>query len=476
MLQQKNYITLSRSALYELIWSKPVRDIASDFGISDVALAKRCRALKIPVPGRGHWAKVAAGQKPRRPPLPPFSVRKHEPRPSYVTTHAADGTEATEPAVNFDPQRSTATITVSDPDLPAVTTTPHHSLQDCSGLVKRTARHYKHPQRAELTFTRGETTGPILHLAVSPDTLNRALLFADTLLRAAAEQNWQPIPPREPEPPDPRHYYGRPPEPKPNPGPHYADLSVDGQRIEFRIEEAFDLRELPPTAAALARKKQYPYLRLEKNHEKRWTGRLRLKRAGHHYPYGIDGKSWYDHRARTVESLIPRILADFRAVAVRKQEVDEKNERARLERERQERLRQERAARREAHQTLIFELERQAGAWSRAQLLRRYLRAARRAVGDRPHTVDLQDESIDFFAWAEHYVNQLDPLHIAPHDPELMHEVPHPSYDGHPKDRDRFEKELVRLTGHAWERASKLMAEPTESDDDLDAALDDDSD
>ncbi len=216
MLQQKNYITLSRSALYELIWSKPVRDIASDFGISDVALAKRCRALKIPVPGRGHWARVAAGQKPRRPPLPPFSVRKHEPRPSYVTTHAADGTEATEPAVNFDPQRSTATITVSDADLPAVTTTPHHSLQDCSGLVKRTARHYKHPQRAELTFTRGETTGPILHLAVSPDTLNRALLFADTLLRAAAEQNWQPIPPREPEPPDPRHYYGRPPEPKPH--------------------------------------------------------------------------------------------------------------------------------------------------------------------------------------------------------------------------------------------------------------------
>ena len=125
-----------------------------------------------------------------------------------------------------------------DVDLPAVTTTPHHSLQDCSGLVKRTARHYKHPQRAELTFTRGETTGPILHLAVSPDTLNRALLFADTFLRAAADQNWPPIPPREPEPPDPRHYYGRPPEPKPNPGPHYADLSVDGQRIEFLIEEA----------------------------------------------------------------------------------------------------------------------------------------------------------------------------------------------------------------------------------------------
>jgi hypothetical protein len=48
-----NLITLPRSQLYELVWSKPVRDLAAEFGISDVALAKRCRALKIPVPPRG---------------------------------------------------------------------------------------------------------------------------------------------------------------------------------------------------------------------------------------------------------------------------------------------------------------------------------------------------------------------------------------------------------------------------------------
>ncbi len=49
----QNLITLPRSQLYELVWSKPVRDLAAEFGISDVALAKRCRALKIPVPPRG---------------------------------------------------------------------------------------------------------------------------------------------------------------------------------------------------------------------------------------------------------------------------------------------------------------------------------------------------------------------------------------------------------------------------------------
>src|SRR5690349_19734784 len=63
-------LTLSREDLYELVWSKPMRDLAADFGISDVGLAKRCRRLGIPVPGRGYWARVDAGQQPHRPKLP----------------------------------------------------------------------------------------------------------------------------------------------------------------------------------------------------------------------------------------------------------------------------------------------------------------------------------------------------------------------------------------------------------------------
>ena len=63
-------ITLSREVLYELVWSKPMVELAKDFDISDVALAKRCRRLGIPVPGRGYWARVDAGQQPYRSKLP----------------------------------------------------------------------------------------------------------------------------------------------------------------------------------------------------------------------------------------------------------------------------------------------------------------------------------------------------------------------------------------------------------------------
>ena len=44
----KNYLTLTRQALYDLVWSKPMREVAKDFGISDVGLAKRCAAIARP--------------------------------------------------------------------------------------------------------------------------------------------------------------------------------------------------------------------------------------------------------------------------------------------------------------------------------------------------------------------------------------------------------------------------------------------
>src|ERR1700676_530690 len=53
---------LSRKELYELVWSEPMKILASGFGISDVALKKACTRAEIPTPGLGHWAKKAAGK------------------------------------------------------------------------------------------------------------------------------------------------------------------------------------------------------------------------------------------------------------------------------------------------------------------------------------------------------------------------------------------------------------------------------
>jgi len=60
-----------REALYELVWTAPVMEVARRLGVSDVALAKLCRRASIPIPHRGYWPRIEAGQQIARTPLLP---------------------------------------------------------------------------------------------------------------------------------------------------------------------------------------------------------------------------------------------------------------------------------------------------------------------------------------------------------------------------------------------------------------------
>jgi hypothetical protein len=60
----------TRQQLYELVWAGPMTTQAKSLGISGVGLAKACRRGDIPVPPRGYWARLAAGQRVARTPLP----------------------------------------------------------------------------------------------------------------------------------------------------------------------------------------------------------------------------------------------------------------------------------------------------------------------------------------------------------------------------------------------------------------------
>jgi hypothetical protein len=48
---------LTRRAMYDLVWSRPMTKVAEDLGISDVALKKICDKHRVPTPQRGYWAK-----------------------------------------------------------------------------------------------------------------------------------------------------------------------------------------------------------------------------------------------------------------------------------------------------------------------------------------------------------------------------------------------------------------------------------
>ena len=81
----RNPLTLTRQELYDLVWTHPMTTLAKEFNLSDVALAKRCRAVDVPVPPRGYWARKPSDQAALRTPLPKYRTRSsvvEAPKPS----------------------------------------------------------------------------------------------------------------------------------------------------------------------------------------------------------------------------------------------------------------------------------------------------------------------------------------------------------------------------------------------------------
>ena len=460
-----NPLTLSRKELYDLVWCKPVRDVAKDFGMSDVALAKRCRAVRVPIPPRGYWAKVAAGQTPRKTPLP-----KH--RSTRYTDNSGESTPAAEPTVTFTPRPPPPPAGPAIPPSPeeaalraridALQIAPLDTLLQAHPAVLRTAVKLKHLQSRDFTWPRGTRSGPILQVTNVSDTqLDRALRVLDAVLRGADAMGWHlTAPPPKEEP----SYRGRGDwGPKPAAPPVVGQLLVEDEPLTLRIDERRRQFDHVPTDTEIADKKAGRYV---------WAPRFDFEPSGELRLHLFDAdsrlerKTWKNTKAHPLETQGNKVLHGLldRALELKRDREEQRlRDLARREHERQQALVRQR---RTTNEKLIHELERQAGAWHRARFLRAYLRVARRALHDRPHTVDLQGQSVNFIDWAEHYVNQLDPLHPESRDPDLMHETPHPSYYGTPQDRDRFEKELVRLAGHTWERALKLLAHPTDNDSD----------
>lgn len=438
----QDLLTLSRQDLYELAWSKPIVELAKDFGLSDVALAKRCRKLGIPIPGRGYWARVAAGQTPRQPPL-----KKREeqwPDRSALTFDSPreppDSTEG-RPAGTAEEIALRERIAVLQPPSGA-------DHNPATPAVKRTALLLKRPWRKEMTWNRGEKTGPVVRIDASNLVVDRALRLADAFLVGAAMLGWTFQAPPKPE--ESRNHY-RPEHTPPPTGPVYGHLLVQGEPLAFRIDERHRQVDHVLTEDEKERKRRnqsiYP-----PRYDSIPTGDLRLHLMHPGWKHSI--RTWKDSAKRRLEDQINTILLGFldEAQAIKERRAEER--RIEIERKRREQLRLEQSRRRETNAKLIRQLEMQAGAWMRARLLRSYLRAMKRTLGGTKLETTVDGKDVDFFPWAMHYVDQLDPHSAAPRDPDLMDE----GLLGYRAD-DGIRQTLSRLMGRHWQETWKLSPE-----------------
>jgi len=90
-------VNLGREELYELVWSEPMVRLAKRFALTDVALAKTCKRMGIPVPPRGYWRRKETGYRVGRPALPSL-------KPGMTRQVELRLREAAESTVDMDPE------------------------------------------------------------------------------------------------------------------------------------------------------------------------------------------------------------------------------------------------------------------------------------------------------------------------------------------------------------------------------------
>lgn len=150
-------LILTRQQLYDRVWATPIDALAPTLGLSGRGLGKLCARYDIPVPPRGHWAKLAAGKRVSRPELPfpvradlriQFSVPSGQPKAEEPTAFGEH------PLIAFEQDRANLIavpddLPIAHPGLLAAERPLLRAKRDTAGLVAAPTAPFVHTSREQ---------------------------------------------------------------------------------------------------------------------------------------------------------------------------------------------------------------------------------------------------------------------------------------------------------------------------------------
>ena len=345
-------ILLGRKDLYEAVWEAPLLVLAKRWGVSDVAIGKACRRLKVPLPGRGYWAKASVGLQKARPELPeaPPGLPKQVSFRSQVAREVAVGNHAPK-----NPRTVPPSILAS---LPESQRRPH----PCIGAARKIGQSAK-----ETDGRLGLWRAPV-DLQVSRQSFERALGLLDALFSLLEAQGmkvvWEEDGQR-------RGTY----------------VLVDGQKLKVRMLERRRQVDTPLNA------------------KERWRPRYLLDPTGvlrFEIEYWAPSKTaWEDRKGIRLENLLSQVPAALKVCAV--------EEKRRIAERAAQKARWEEEARQRHEQQVRLKAERK----RRPDLLRQARNAERaRLIRDLCSDASASEEPAvkEWIDWAMSQADALDPL------------------------------------------------------------------
>lgn len=298
--------------------------LAKEFDISDVGLAKVCRKHEIPLPGLGHWAKVAAGKKVKTIPLPhpeddsQIDVGERSPTLRALYAQKREWAKHEKQLLATVPPISVPDALDSPHQLTKATKKFFEELE--AKIARANARKRSHEIYAAPLGQHGRYTCPGskgFDLTVSLGQLDRALLFLDTLVKALETQGFKVSNNAD------------------GPKSHlkYVEAAKDDEGILFSLSEGYRRRMLSPEELRVVREKWS------------WASEYEMVPSGK-FTFTVNGReSWTERRwiddSKKLEERLPAILAEFNDLIPRQKQL--RIDRAR---EKEERWKQERKAER----------------------------------------------------------------------------------------------------------------------------------
>jgi hypothetical protein len=360
-------VKLTREELYERVWAEPMKNLAPHYGLSDVGLAKTCKRLRVPVPGRGYWAKKAAGHPVKMKPLPPLPMNPSLSDREVTLGYHAEPTHVSERPNALRKQKQFEFAPENLVVVPDTLRSPHP-------LIRRTEQILKQSGKSTFKQFLYNYQESYLDVEVTRDLLPRALRIMDALLKAFEERGWKVSLSSKRKEQDRNTY-----------------VNVLGQDIPFGIREKLKKVATHATSSWEAKSKDEP------------SGRLALV-FRNSWGHGVDKSFDETPTSKLEDRLNEFIFATFARAYTEIESAAYWEDAERIRAVESKRL-AEIARRKEEEAARVQHFQRQAAKWTESQTLLSFVAAVRDAVG-----LTARPKAEQWLAWAERHALSLNPI------------------------------------------------------------------
>lgn len=178
----QTYNVYDRETLYKEVWETPVTEVAKRYKVSDVAIHKVCKALEIPTPPAGYWAKLRAGKPVSVIPLPKSDKASQK---TGIQTGVTRQSDAEKDALAFlnEEDRSVIFAVASQILLPDEEARMHSKTIAHRKAVMEWKKQHKNGDNRSWN-RRNSESAPFLADSISDEALPRACRIIDALIKA----------------------------------------------------------------------------------------------------------------------------------------------------------------------------------------------------------------------------------------------------------------------------------------------------